>query len=190
MDFLPYIDRETDAEYDFEVEKLMQGHLTDQRHRNQLHPEAQRMLSRVSIPSRPFYEAYSHYDDGKGWKRKRKETEDFTLRECRKKQKGIDMNKYDIETDDLESLGVIDSYLKHQSLVLQNMNETALTQWAVNNDYVEKATENLQDRINNERKQLDSLNKYRESIQSNSESQLRSIKNAWRQQLIRNVEKI
>ncbi|CAR27471.1 hypothetical protein ZYGR_0I07460 [Zygosaccharomyces rouxii] len=188
MDFLPHLDQPAGLDYDYEVEKLMQDHLRDEN--DLLHPEVQKLLSKVSIPPRleSFYEFYSRYDDDQGWKRKRNETEDVTLDECRKRHKGIDLGKYDVNTDDLESLEVIDSYLKHQCLVLQNMNETMLNQWAINNDYVERASENLQDRISHERKQLESLDKYRESIQHKHGPQLKSIKDSWRQQLIRNVE--
>ncbi|GCE99200.1 hypothetical protein ZYGM_003541 [Zygosaccharomyces mellis] len=188
MDFLPYVDQPTGSDYDSKVEKLIQDVLRTGN--NQLHPEVQKLLSKVTISpkSEPLYEFYSEYDDSQGWKRKRKETEDVTLDEYRKRHKGIDLSKYDTEVENLESLEVIDAYLKHQCLVLQNMKETVLNQWAINNGYIEVASGNLQDRIDYEEKQLENLEKYRESVQRKHLPQLQSIKASWRQQLIRNLE--
>lgn len=188
MDFLPCLDKPAGVEYDLEVEKLIQDVLRDKN--DQLHPEVQKLLSKAIIPPRsePLYEFYRQYDDNQGWKRKRRETENVTLDKWRKRHKGVDLSRYDIETDNLESLEVVDAYLKHQCLALQNMNETMLNQWAINNDYMGRASENLQDRIDHEKRQLENLNKYRESMQRKHSPQLKSIKDSWRQQLIRNVE--
>lgn len=189
MDFLPYLDQPAGIDYDSQVDRLIQDVLKNKD--DQLHPEAQKLLSKTVIPppkSEYHYEFYSQYDDNQGWKRKRKETEDATLDESRKKQRGVDLNRYDIETDNLESLQVVDSYLRHQTLVLQTMNETTLNQWAINNDYMERASENLRDRINHQTKQLQDLDRYRESVQLKHSPHLQRIKNSWKQQLIENLK--
>lgn len=156
-----------------------------------LHPEVQRLLGKLELNRSRFgslYEVYGCFDGGQGWKRKRSETEEATLEEYQRKHPRIDLAKYDIESENLEVLGTIDSYLKHQSLVLEKcMAETILSQWAINNDYVEKATENLQDRITKEKALLKNLDQYREMLQRKNKPVFARLRREWKQQLVKNA---
>lgn len=194
MDYSTYLDGAANLDYGEIVEKLVE----DQRKATEaeevpdgLHPEVQALLRKFQPDECRFdslYEVYRCYDSGQGWKRKRKEVEEATLEEYTKKHPRIGLARYSTESRNAEILGIMNSYLNHQYLVLRKcMPETILNQWAINNDYIEKTTETLQDRIEIEKIQLKNLDRYRENVQAKNKPELARLKSEWKQQLINNA---
>ncbi|SJM87563.1 uncharacterized protein ZBIST_3752 [Zygosaccharomyces bailii] len=191
MDFSPNLDEVINLDYGEIVENLVDDQREAIEVPDGLHPEVQALL-RKFMPNEcrfgSLYEVYRDYDSGQGWKRKREEVEEATLDEYKKKHPRIGLARYSTESRNAEILGTVNSYLNHQSLVLRKcMSETILNQWAINNDYIEKTTETLQDRIEIEKTQLKNLDRYRETVQAKNKSEIARLNSQWKQQLIKNA---
>ncbi|AQZ10556.1 SNT309 (YPR101W) [Zygosaccharomyces parabailii] len=194
MDHSPCLKGAANLDYGEIIEKLVDDQrkaLEAEEVTDGLHPEVQALL-RKFLPEEcrfdSLYEVYHDYDSGQGWKRKRKEVEEATLEEYKKKHPRIGLARYSTESRNAEILGTVNSYLNHQYLVLRKcMPETILNQWAINNDYIEKTTETLQDRVELEKTQLKNLDRYRESVQAKNKPEFARLKSEWKQQLIKNA---
>ncbi|QLQ78818.1 hypothetical protein HG537_0B01660 [Torulaspora globosa] len=174
MDYLPFIDDESGLkEYINGIESEIQQEL--RKNRDQIHPEAQDMRLK-QIRSYPVYSVHceTSYDGER------------LLQEYRGSIPRIELERYTTEDqDNVDILCVIDSYLRHQELVLARlMPKTLLNQWAVNNDFLSASSATLKKVIQDQETNIYQLNHYRRNLQLQNASVFAGLEDQWKKTLI------
>lgn len=178
MDYLPFIDDESSlGKYGDAIERSIAEELRDKRQK--IHPEAQ-AITPGELRANPIHSLYCEtpYDDKR------------LLEEYQRSVARIDLAKYNVDRD-VDTLCVIDSYLRHQELVLQRLlPQSLLNQWAINNDFLNTSSETLQKVISDQETNIQNLNNYRKNVQLQNEPMFSNLADQWKESLVHrlNVE--
>lgn len=167
MDYLPFIDDDSnDERYKDEIENLIKKEL---RPESDLHPEAAKL--KIQLRENPL--------------------DNISLKEYQDQVPRIDITRYAVnDNTNLETLCVIDSYLRHQELTLQLLPQTLVNQWAINNDYLNASEESLQHVITNQEKQIHTLNQYRANMQTQTKPTFSDLEQRWKDSLINRLDSL
>ncbi|QLL31306.1 hypothetical protein HG536_0B01690 [Torulaspora globosa] len=174
MDYLPFIDDESALEeYEDAVEKSIQEEL--RKNGEEIHPEA-RDMKLEELRAYPVHSLYceTSYDG------------DRLLQQYKRSIPRIDMERYSTDSrGDVDILCVIDSYLRHQELVLERlMPQTLLNQWAINNDFLAASSATLQKVIDDQETNIYNLNSYRKNVQLQNARVFAALEEQWKKSLI------
>lgn len=196
MDYLPFVDESLkDSNFQEEIEEQIKRELRRNSPNDVLHPEVVRLLKSSTRAANKFDDSlYEYYHSIDGERQvgtsKRARDEELALQEHRKKNPRIEIGRYglDVNQDNAERLAIIDNYLLHQELVLKGpLSKTMLNQWAINNDYLNGASKQLEQVIDGERKSIQDLNHYRQARQLESKVIFESGTQRWKDKLINNL---
>ena len=125
-----------------------------------------------------FYPYYHDTKDDIANAKHQRESEDKFMKHYKGMYRRIDMKRYSLDETSLfgsidksktiqqkdlkKKLAVIDAYLGHQLVTVRDlMPNTLVNQWAVNNDFIEKSSEVVDDLIRQQTKELDDLETFR-----------------------------
>lgn len=125
-----------------------------------------------------FYPYYHDLKDKVANAKHQKESEAKFMKHYKDTYRHIDMKRYSLDEISLfgsidksravepkglkKRLAVIDAYLAHQLVTVRDlMPNTLVNQWAVNNDFIEKSTQVVDDLIRQESKKLEELDTFR-----------------------------
>lgn len=88
------------------------------------------------------------------------------LQEYKRKYPRINTSRYvPNESAELGSLGIVDSYLKHQEIVLSTLlPRTISNQWMINNDHIQQTSTIVEEMNKRQSKQISDLEVYREGL--------------------------
>ncbi|CCH60051.1 hypothetical protein TBLA_0C02410 [Henningerozyma blattae CBS 6284] len=108
-----------------------------------------------------------------------------------KVEKSIDLSRYSLESTEpltRDTLSIIDSYLRFQELTLENLlSKTIINQWAINNDSMVSALENVSSLEQKQVTAINDLNRYRDNFRSQSIKAMETKRLAWEKKLNSNL---
>lgn len=175
--------------YKSQVEDLIDK-ISEKQDRKDLHPDVLKIYNpdRQYLIQPVIYEEYldnfyPYYHDSKDEianAKHRRESEDKFMKYYKDTYLHIDMKRYSldrislfgsidksraVEPKDLKKrLAVIDAYLAHQLVTVRDLlPHTLVNQWAVNNDFIEKSSQVVDDLIRQQTRQLGELETFRSS---------------------------
>lgn len=173
MDYLPFIDDLTGLDqYEDAVERAIVGELRDKT--QQAHPEA------LSVTATDLRDYPIHSLDCAT-----SNNEEELLALYRRSFPRVDLDRYTTQSDDIDTLCVMDSYLRHQELILQRlMPKTLLNQWAINNDFLNASSDVLEKVIKDQENNIHDLNMYRKRLQLQNKPHFTDLTNEWKRNLV------
>lgn len=175
MDGLSFVDKGKIPDgYKNEIDQLVKKEFANIK-REPVHPEIRGILAKrkgadnsVSTLTNALYTEYLKQRNNK-----KRRTPDFNddddtlfLEEYRRKYPRIDTSRYiPNESSEVSLLGIVDSYLKHQEIVLDTLlPQTVSNQWRINNDYIRQTCTIVEEMNIQQRKQINDLEIYRKRL--------------------------
>lgn len=191
IDWLEYIDKVDDS-YKKDIERLVADEVDKVTLIHQ-HPVVDRLLPAIRHRWDDQYQRYK--SNSRGESPKRRITEQLSPSSAKLRRIDIldefNMGSSKLEdVKDVDKLGIMISYLKHQEITLKKfLCKTLNNQWIVNGEYLKQVKQTIQQKLDTEKKQIQQLNSYRRELQQHELNTFRSLEAQWREMLNKGIER-
>ncbi|QHS76814.1 Snt309p [Saccharomyces paradoxus] len=175
MDRFNFIDKGILEIYKSEIDELVRKEYGNIK-KEPMHPEVQGIITKKNGPDKSVTALskglYTEYLEQCNNKKKRAsdfddDVDTLFLQEYRRKYPRIDTSRYvPNESSEINLLGMVDSYLKHQEIVLDTLlPRTISNQWMINNDHIQQTSTIVEEMSDQQQKHINDLEIYREGLQ-------------------------